>query len=68
MSDQSRKNRPDAATLAVHADSGYGDELGVAPAIDMSVTFTRSSQALFHELAGTPRPVKFYGRYGNPTV
>jgi methionine-gamma-lyase len=68
MNDQPQDNRPDAATVAVHADSGYGDELGVAPAIDMSVTFTRSSQALFHELAGTPRPVKFYGRYGNPTV
>lgn len=68
MSHQPRTGRPNVASLAVHADGGYGDELGVAPAIDMSVTFTRSSQALFHELAGTPRPVKFYGRYGNPTV
>ncbi len=55
-------------TRALHADSGYADELGMSPAVDMSVIFTRSSEALFHELAAVPRPVKFYARYGNPTV
>ncbi|MGW2520708.1 trans-sulfuration enzyme family protein [Streptomyces sp. NPDC001617] len=62
--------RPQIGVLsrAVHADGEFTEEFGVAPSIDMATTYTRPGQSSFHEMARLPRPMKFYGRYGNPTV
>ncbi|MCP5308286.1 MAG: aminotransferase class I/II-fold pyridoxal phosphate-dependent enzyme [Zoogloeaceae bacterium] len=55
-------------TLAIHGDAGVEDLADIAPAIHPSSTFRARSASEFAEIATGDRPMRFYTRYGNPTV
>jgi len=67
MKERNNKPKLGRATIALHSDRSFEDDIAIAPALHQSVTYRTVNSDEFADKAIEPQNNYFYTRHGNPT-